>query len=101
MRRLTSVVFCSYNVVMTGLTRKRWFFFLWDEDNVDHLAAHSIHPNEAEQVFFNRYIITPNKKNRVPKRYRIDGKTDAGRSLRLIFKDLGKNTARIITGWDL
>jgi uncharacterized DUF497 family protein len=86
---------------MSGLTRKRWYFFLWDEDNIEHLAIHSIKPEEAEQVFFNRYVITPNKKKHGPHRFRIDGKTDRGRSIRIIFEDLGQNTARIITGWDV
>lgn len=86
---------------MSGLQGKRWYFFVWDEDNVDHLSEHRIHPGEAEEVFFNRYIITPNKKKHGPRRYRIDGRTNSGRNLRLIFEDLGDNIARIFTGWDL
>lgn len=58
-------------------------------------------PQEAEEVFFNRYVITPNKKKHGRGRYRIDGRTNAGRGLRLIFQDLGNSVARIITGWDL
>jgi uncharacterized DUF497 family protein len=60
---------------------------VWDSANVEHLAEHGIHPWEAEQVFFNRYIITPNQKIHGPKRYRIDGTTDAGRKMRIIFED--------------
>ena len=86
---------------MSGLQGKRWYFFIWDDDNEEHLGDHGIRPWEAEQVFFNRYVITPNKKKHGPRRFRIDGKTDSGRSLRLIFEDIGKNVARIITGWDL
>lgn len=86
---------------MSGLQGKRWNFFVWDEHNEAHLAEHGIRPWEAEQVFFNRYVITPNKKKHGPRRYRIDGRTDAGRSLRIIFEDYGKSIARIITGWDL
>jgi uncharacterized protein len=86
---------------MTGLQGKRWLFFVWDSENVEHLAEHGIFPEEAEQVFFNRYVITPNKKKHGPRRYRIDGTSDSGRSLRLIFEDQGKNVARIFTGWDL
>ncbi len=99
--KFDKLVDCSYNVAMAGLTGKRWYFFLWDEDNIEHLFNHSISPNEAEQVFFNKYVITPNKKKHGPKRYRIDGKTDSGRSLRIIFQDFSQNTARVITGWDL
>ncbi|HPI40147.1 MAG TPA: hypothetical protein PLJ21_05040 [Pseudobdellovibrionaceae bacterium] len=86
---------------MTGLTGKRWYFFVWDEDNIEHLWMHRIDEYEAEEVFFNKYVITPNKKKHGPKRFRIDGRTNAGRYLRLIFEDLGSNTARIITGWDI
>ena len=86
---------------MSGLTGKRWYFFLWDDDNEEHLGRHRIDPEEADEVFFNRYIITPNKKKHGPKRYRIDGRTDHGRNLRLIFEDMGSSMARIITGWDL
>ena len=69
--------------------------------NIDHLEQYKIAPGEAEEIFFNRYIITPNKKKHSPKRLRIDGQTNSGRYLRLIFEDLGQNTARIFTGWDL
>ncbi|MBL7687742.1 MAG: BrnT family toxin [Bdellovibrionaceae bacterium] len=86
---------------MSGLTGKRWYFFIWDEENEEHLDLHRIRPEEAEEVFFNRYVITPNKKTHGPRRYRIDGKTDGGRKLRLIFEDVGSSMARIITGWDL
>ncbi len=86
---------------MTGLQGKRWYFFVWDEDNEEHLARHDILDSEAEEVFFNRYVVTPNKKKHGPKRYRIDGHTNQGRKLRIIFEDLGSSMARIITGWDL
>jgi uncharacterized DUF497 family protein len=86
---------------VTGLKGKRWYFFVWDDDNVSHLSRHGIAPEEAEQVFFNRYVITPNKKKHGTGRYRIDGRTDGGRYLRLIIEDFGRNIARVITGWDL
>jgi len=86
---------------VSGLQGKRWYFFVWDEYNVEHLAEHKVHPREAEEVFFNSYIITPNKKKHGLRRYRIDGKTNGGRKLRLIFEDLGDNIARIFTGWNL
>jgi len=86
---------------MTGLTGKRWYFFLWDEHNEQHLALHRIQSWEAEEVFFNKYVITPNKKKHGQRRYMIVGKTNTGRRLRLIFEDFGQSMARIITGWDL
>lgn len=86
---------------MTGLQGKRWYFFVWDENNEGHLARHHIDSWDAEEVFFNAYVVTPNKKDHGPRRYRIDGRTNGGRKLRLIFEDLGSNVARIITGWDI
>jgi uncharacterized DUF497 family protein len=86
---------------MIDLQRKRWYFFVWDDDNIDHLERHRITPDEAEEVFFNRYLITANKKKRGPRRFRIDGHSNRGRYLRLIIEDLGGNVARVITGWDL
>jgi uncharacterized DUF497 family protein len=86
---------------MVDLQKKRWYFFIWDEHNIDHLERHRITPDEAEEVFFNRYFITANKKKHGPRRYRIDGHTNELRFLRLIIEDLGKNIARVITGWDI
>ena len=86
---------------MVNLSKKRWYFFVWDDNNVDHLEAHKIAPFEAEEIFFNPYVITPNKKRHGARRFRIDGVTDRGRYIRLIFEDLGQETARVITGWDI
>jgi hypothetical protein len=58
------------------------------------LFAHRIDLNGAEQVFFNRYVITPNNKKHGPRKYRIEGPTDDGRSLRLIFEDLSQSVTR-------
>ena len=86
---------------MVDLQKKRWYFFVWDEHNIDNLERHKITRGEAEEVFFNRYFITANKKKHDPRRYRIDGQTNERRFLRLIVEDFGKNIARVITGWDI
>ena len=86
---------------MTGLQGKRWYFFVWDDDNEEHLGRHHVYPEEAEEVFFNCYVITPNKKRHGPRRYRIVGRTNQGRRLLLVFEDMGASVARIITGWDV
>jgi uncharacterized DUF497 family protein len=91
----------SYLLSVVNLQKKRWYFFVWDEDNISHLERHRVALEEAEQLFFNPYIITPNKFKHQPRRFRIDGMTNSHRHLRLIIEDLGQNTARIITGWDL
>jgi len=53
---------------MVELSRRRWYFFIWDEENILHLARHNISPDESEEVFFNPYVITPNKKKHGPRR---------------------------------
>ncbi len=40
---------------MSGLQGKRWYFFVWDEDNEEHLAIHQIEADESEEVFFNKW----------------------------------------------
>ena len=86
---------------MTGLQGRSWYHFIWDGENEFHLSLHGLEPDEAEEVFFNRYVVVPNKRRHGPRRFIIDGKTNSGRKLRVIFEDLGKHEARIITGWDL
>lgn len=85
---------------MPGLQGRSWFHFVWDEHNECHLSLHGIEPKEAEEVFFNRYLVVPNKRKHGLRRLILDGKTDSGRKLRIIFEDLGKHEARIVTGWD-
>ena len=36
--------------------------FEWDEGNIEELIRHGIHPEEAEECFFNKYRITRNKR---------------------------------------
>jgi uncharacterized DUF497 family protein len=88
-------------MVMSGLQGKRWYFFVWDEDNEQHLLEHGIRYWEAEEAFFRSYVITPNNRGYGHHRYRLDGRSDSGRRLRIIFEDLGAGIARVITGWDL
>ena len=42
---------------MSGLQGKRWYFFIWDDYNIEHLEDHGVTHEEAEEVFFNAYII--------------------------------------------
>jgi uncharacterized DUF497 family protein len=82
-----------------------WDRFEWDDEarkngNVQHLRDHGIEPVEAEECFFHTYKICRDER-RFDDVYILDGRTDRGRRLRLVFQDKGNGLARIFTGWDL
>ena len=84
---------------MTSLKNKRWYYFDWDEYNVEKVWQHGVAPEEAEQCFFNPYNIRPHPKKRYKDRYIIRGNTNGGRKLFVVFQDLKNNIARIITAY--
>jgi len=82
-----------------------WDHFEWDDEdqkngNVQHLRDHGIEPEEAEECFFHEYDYSPDER-RGDDVYILDGVTNRGRRLRLVFQDKGDGLARIFTGWDL
>jgi uncharacterized DUF497 family protein len=79
--------------------------FEWDDENkkngnVQHLRDHGIEPEEAEECFFHDYELSKDER-RFDDVYVLDGRTDRGRRLRLVFQDKGRGFARIFTGWEL
>ena len=82
-----------------------WDRFEWDDENkkngnVQHLRQHGIQPEEAEECFFHNYDYCKDERH-FDDVYILDGRTDRGRRLRLIFQDKGDRLARIFTGWEL
>lgn len=82
-----------------------WSRFEWDDENkkngnVQHLRDHQIEPEEAEECFFRDYDLARDER-RFDDVYILDGRTDHGKRLRLIFQDKGNRVARISTGWEL
>ena len=87
------------------MAHSRWNRFEWDDEgkksgNVQHLRDHGIEPTEAEECFFREFDFAPDER-RFDDVYILDGKTDRGKRLRLVFQDKGKGVARVITGWEL
>lgn len=87
------------------MPKSGWAQFEWDSENkkngnVQHLRDHGIEPSEAEECFFHDYLFAPDARhfNDV---YLLDGRTDRGRKLRLVFQDKGNGLARVFSGWDL
>jgi uncharacterized DUF497 family protein len=83
----------------------KWDRFEWDDENkkngnVQHLRDHGIEPEEAEECFFHNFTFTLDER-RFDDVYLLDGNTDRGRRLRLVFQDKGNGLVRVITGWEL
>jgi len=82
-----------------------WDRFEWDDEsrkngNVQHLRDHGIEPEEAEECFFHDYRYASDDRE-FDDIYVLDGRTDRGRRLRIVFQDKGNGLARVITGWEL
>lgn len=67
--------------------------------NEDKLAAHGISAYDVMEVLFNGIHVVRDK--RTDDRYRVRGRTHAGRALELIVVVEGARRLRFITGWDL
>jgi hypothetical protein len=81
----------------------RWERFDPDEYEIsfndEKLAAHGISRHDVMEVLANGIHAIRNK--RLVERYRVRGRTDAGRPLELIVLVEGSYQLRFITGWDL
>ena len=87
------------------MAKPHWSTFEWDNEckkngNVQHLRDHGIEPNEAEECFFHEFSYCKDQR-RFDDVYLLNGKTDRGRKLRLVFQDKGQGLVRIFTGWEL
>ena len=66
--------------------------FEWD-NAIDHLAAHGVEPEEAEEVFADHPIIQGSRDGR----FIAWGQTWAGRYLMVVFERKPRNIVRIVT----
>lgn len=71
--------------------------FLWDDGNIDHVAAHGVTQWEVEQVFRRH----PKVRRAREGRYQAAGATEAGRHLVVHFRYLGNGVVRVITARDM
>jgi uncharacterized DUF497 family protein len=55
--------------------------FIWPEDRVDHIARHSVTPEEVEEVCFGRAFVQRAKSQGKNPVYYVLGQTAAGRYL--------------------
>ncbi len=77
--------------------------FDWDQGNIEkNWLAHSVTPQEAEQVFFNAPLIVADDEthSRTEKRFLVLGQTDKNRPLFIAFT-LRKRRVRVISARDM
>ncbi|MBI4673780.1 MAG: BrnT family toxin [Chloroflexi bacterium] len=55
--------------------------FIWTEDRIDHIAEHSVSPEEVEEVCFGRALVQRAKSSGANPVYYVLGQNDAGRYL--------------------
>ena len=87
------------------MTSPHWDRFEWDDENkkngnVQHLRDHDVEPEEAEECFFHVFVFSRDER-RFDDVYVLEGTTDRGRRLRLVFQDKGSGLVRVFTGWEL
>ena len=71
--------------------------FEWDEENIEHIGRHGVHPEEVEEACYNRpYILKGRGRS-----YLIFGRTNDGRYLLTVLRYRGKGMARTITARDM
>jgi uncharacterized DUF497 family protein len=73
--------------------------FEWDDANIEHLARHGIEPEEVEQLFEAPFIRRRGGTD-APDRFRVLGRTAAGRYLALVYQQKAGAVIRPFTGWD-
>jgi hypothetical protein len=72
--------------------------FRWDVNTIEHIANHSVRPDEVEEVAFED---DPHvRKGRQNRRY-LYGQTIGGRYLFVVYVLLSKNEAKVITARDM
>jgi uncharacterized DUF497 family protein len=72
----------------------------WDDDNVEHLARHGISPDEVEELFEGIVVRRRGGTDAVD-RFRLLGRTAAGRYLTIIAQRRARDAFRAFTGWDM
>jgi uncharacterized DUF497 family protein len=59
--------------------------FDWDLHNVGHVAPHGVHPEEVEEAVERAHAIIPASDMRGEKRWKLFGRSAAGRYLVVVF----------------
>jgi uncharacterized DUF497 family protein len=68
--------------------------------NIGHIALHGVTPIEVEQIIERRHVIIPAAPKRNEKRWKLLGRTAAGRYLVVVFT-IRRNKIRTITAYTM
>ena len=69
----------------------------WDDNNIEHIARHSVTPQEVEDVCFGLHIYV----REGSKRYVISGQSASGRYLNVVLERIGKGIFKPITAFEM
>ena len=71
--------------------------FLWDYQNIDHVARHGVHPGEVDDVLDGDYRTVTTHSGRYP----LMGRSAGGRYLLVIVDPLGEGRWYVVTARDM
>jgi uncharacterized DUF497 family protein len=69
----------------------------WDDENIEHIARHSVNPQEVEDICFGLNI----SQRAVGQRYMLGGQTADGRYLNVVVERINRGLFRPITAFDM
>jgi uncharacterized DUF497 family protein len=74
--------------------------FDWDDANRDHILRHGVIPGEVEEAVTRKNVVFAGKTVKREKRWKLFGKTLAGRYLVVVFT-VRRNLFRAVTAYDM
>jgi hypothetical protein len=69
----------------------------WDDENIQHIAHHSVNPQEVEDVCFGVHVSVREREQR----YILSGQSAGGRYLNVVVERVGKGLFRPITAFGM
>jgi uncharacterized DUF497 family protein len=70
---------------------------LWDDKNIEHIAAHDVSPTEVEDICSGSNYCKKENRNR----YLLRGQTAEGRYLMVVVEGIGAGVFRPITAFEM
>ena len=88
------------NIVYTRGVLDRVDGFEWDVHNAGHIARHGVTPQEVEDAVCGAHVVIPAKAVRGEKRWKLFGRSEAGRYLVVVFT-IRQNRLRPVTAYTM
>jgi uncharacterized protein len=79
---------------------ERFAGFDWDIHNMGHIAVHDVLPDEVEEAVASRRIIIASKPKQGENRWKLYGRSRAGRFLVVVFT-IRRNRFRTVTAYTM